>query len=95
MDSIIEEHEEHTHAEEHSEAHDKPKKWLITPNQMSIGGKVLGIILAFGAGVLAIFTEFNIDLDAINKTSWTLAFLGAPVDASYIFSNLGTAFKRH
>lgn len=70
------------------------KKWRITPNQMSIGGKILGIVLAFGGGILAIFTEFTIDLDAINKTAWTLAFLGAPVDASHVLSNLGQAFRR-
>lgn len=83
MDSI-------THHEQ-----DKPKKWLLTPNQISMGGKLLGIILAIGAGTLSIFTSLEIDLDAINKTAWTLAFLGAPVDASIIFGNLGNAFRKH
>ena len=81
-------------AELDNEIEQATKKWLLTPNQISMIGKVLGIFLAIFASMVHIFGRFEFDMDAINRMSWTLALLGAPVDLSIIATNFGAIFKK-
>lgn len=67
------------------------KEPLITPNRMSIGGKITAMILILTAAILHIFTNLTFNMGDIINVAITLSVIGLPVDASKIIENVGKA----
>lgn len=82
-------HEEEDHEEDHEE------KRIITPNRITLGGKLLAIILITLAILLRLFTSLEFVMGDIVWASVALANIGLLIDGSHFVGNLGKAFGRH
>ncbi|NIZ41422.1 hypothetical protein PVA45_07875 (plasmid) [Entomospira entomophila] len=69
-------------------------KWL-TPNRLSLGGKFLAILLVTLGMILSLFGWEHINMDTLKAGAWTLALVGAPIDASHIVGNLVAPWSKH
>jgi hypothetical protein len=55
---------------------------------LSLGAKVLGVVIAVGALVLKALVNPSLDIDAAIKVSAFVVIVFAPVDLSMIFGNI-------
>ncbi|GHU05062.1 hypothetical protein FACS1894147_10850 [Spirochaetia bacterium] len=55
---------------------------------LSLGAKILGIVIAVGALILKALVSPELDIDAAIKVAAFVVIVFAPVDLSMIFSNI-------
>ncbi|NIZ47629.1 hypothetical protein PVA44_06875 (plasmid) [Entomospira nematocerorum] len=67
--------------------------WL-TPNGLSLAGKLLAILLVTAGMIVSLCGWASVDMDTLKAGAWTLALVGAPIDASHVIGNLVAPWRK-